>query len=216
MSMLAMAAAILPFAQSAIVEIERAEQERLNACIEQVDEDAEQAYEDSLRWLGEGARPAARYCNALAIIGLGNYKEGAARLEELANAPDAGGESDRALYLAQSGNAWVTAGYPDAAVTTLSNALKLAPNDADIRTDRAAAYLMLEKWQPAIDDLDRALATYPNDIEALQLRARAHLNLDNLQLAENDMSRALLLDNRNIDTLVLRGDIREAKRLAEE
>ena len=120
MSMLAMAAAILPFAQSAIVEIERAEQERLNACIEQVDEDAEQAYEDSLRWLGEGARPAARYCNALAIIGLGNYKEGAARLEELANAPDAGGESDRALYLAQSGNAWVTAGYPDAAVTTLS------------------------------------------------------------------------------------------------
>ncbi len=75
---------------------------------------------------------------------------------------------------------------------------------------------MLEKWQPAIDDLDRALATYPNDIEALQLRARAHLNLDNLQLAESDMSRALLLDNRNIDTLVLRGDIREAKRLAEE
>jgi hypothetical protein len=28
------------------------------------------------------------------------------------------------------------------------------------------------------------------------------------------MSRALLLDNRDIDTLVLRGDIREAKRLA--
>lgn len=216
MSVLAMALAILPVSQSAIANIERAEQERLNACIDQVDADAEQAYEDSLRWLGEGARPAARYCNALAIIGLGNYKEGAARLEELAVAPDAGGEADRALYLAQSGNAWLSAGYPDAAITTLTNALKLAPTDADVRTDRAAAYLMVEEWQPAVDDLDLALSRYPNDLEALRLRARAHLNLQDLEKAEADMSRAMFLDARDIDTLVLRGDIREAKRLAEE
>ena len=216
MSVLAMALAILPVSQSAIANIERAEQERLNACIDQVDADAEQAYEDSLRWLGEGARPAARYCNALAIIGLGNYKEGAARLEELAVAPDAGGEADRALYLAQSGNAWLSAGYPDAAITTLTNALKLAPTDADVRTDRAAAYLMVEEWQPAGDDIDLALSRYPNDLEALRLRARAHLNLQDLEKAEADMSRAMFLDARDIDTLVLRGDIREAKRLAEE
>ncbi|MEE2877675.1 MAG: tetratricopeptide repeat protein [Pseudomonadota bacterium] len=214
MSFLAMAVALLPLGQSAVVDIARAEQERLNACIELVDKDAEEAYEDSLRWLGEGARPAARYCNALSIIGMGNYKEGAARLEELANAPDAGGKSDRAIYLAQSGNAWLTAGYADAAVTALTNALKLAPTDADIRTDRAAAYLMVEEYDSAIADLDKALATYPNDIEALRMRARAHLNQDDLEKAEVDMSRALLLDNRDIDTLVLRGDIREAKRLA--
>ena len=216
MSVLAMALAILPVSQSAIANIERAEQERLNACIEQTEEDAEQAYEESLRWLGEGARPAARYCNALAIIGLGNYREGAARLEELAVAPDAGGEADRALYLAQSGNAWLTAGYPDAAITALTNSLKLAPNDADVRTDRAAAYLMTDEWQPAINDLNEALARYPNDIDALRLRARAQLNLDNLDEAEADMNRAMFLDARDIDTLVLRGDIREAKRLAEE
>ncbi|MEQ8557558.1 MAG: tetratricopeptide repeat protein [Henriciella sp.] len=216
MSLLAMALTVLPFSQSAIEEIERAEQERLNACIELVGKNPEDAYEEGLRWLGEGATPAARYCTANALIGLGNYKEGAARLEELANAPDAGGEADRALYLAQSGNAWLTAGYPEAAVTTLTNALKLAPNDADIRVDRAAAYLMNEKWEPAIADLDQALARYPNDIEALRLRSRAHLNLENLDKAETDMSRALFLDGRNVDTLVLRGDIREAKRLAEE
>lgn len=216
MSLLAMALAILPVSQSAIAAIEQAEQERLNACIELADEDAEAAYEEGLRWLGEGGTPSARYCTAVALLGLGNYREGAARLEELANAPDAGSEADRALYLAQSGNAWMTAGYPDAAVTTLTNAIKLAPNDADIRTDRAAAYLLLEKWQPAIDDLDMALSAYPNDIEALRLRARAYLNLENLEKAESDMSRALLLDTRNIDTLVLRGDIREAKRLAVE
>ncbi|WP_300380513.1 hypothetical protein [Henriciella sp.] len=216
MSLLAMALAVLPVSQSAVAEIERAEQERLNACIELVDEDPEAAYEESLRWLGEGAVPPARHCNALAMIGLENYKEGAARLEELANAPDAGGEADRALYLAQSGNAWLTAGYPDAAVTTLTNALKLAPNDGDVRKDRAAAYLMKDEWQKAISDLDRSLARYPNDVEALQFRARANLNLDRLDAAEADMSKALLLDGENIDTLVLRGDIREAKRLADE
>lgn len=216
MSVLAIALTMLPVSQSAIEQIERAEEERLDACIELVDEDPDAAYEEGLRWLGEGATPPARYCTAVALIGLGNYREGAARLEDLANAPDAGGEADRALYLAQSGNAWLTAGYADAAVTTLTNALKLAPNDPDVRIDRAAAYLLLDEWQPAIDDLDKALSRYPNDIEALRLRSRAYLNLENLDKAEADMSRALVLDGRNIDTLVLRGEIREAKRLAVE
>ena len=216
MSLLAMAMAVLPVSQSAVAEIERAEQERLNQCIELVDEDPEAAYEESLRWLGEGAVPPARHCNALAMIGLENYKEGAARLEELANAPDAGGTGDRALYLAQSGNAWLSAGYPDAAITTLTNALKLAPNDGDVHQDRAAAYLMKDEWEKAITDLDTSLEKNPNDIEALRFRARAFLNLDRLDRAEADMSKALLLDNTNIDTLVLRGDIREAKRLAED
>jgi len=216
MSLLAIALTVLPVSQSAIEQIEAAEQARLNACIEQVDEDPEAAYEEGLRWMGEGATPPARYCTAVALLGLGNYREGAARLEELANAPDAGSEADRALYLAQSGNAWLTAGYPDAAVTALTNALKLAPNDADVRIDRAAAYLLIDEWQTAIEDLDKALARYPNDIEALRMRSRANLNQDKLDKAEADMSRALLLDGRDVDTLVLRGEIREAKRLAAE
>ena len=52
--------------------------------------------------------------------------------------------------------------------------------------------------------------------DALQMRASAHLEKDDLQAAEADINKALLLDGDNIDTLVLRGDIREAKRLAEE
>ncbi|WP_158085537.1 tetratricopeptide repeat protein [Henriciella aquimarina] len=214
MSLLAITLAVLPVSQSAIAEIEKAEQARLNACIELSQEDPDEAYEDSLRWLGEGATPPARYCNAVAIIGKGNYKEGAARLEELANAPDAGGMKDRALYLAQSGNAWLTAGYPDAAVTTLTNAIKLAPEDADVRTDRAAAYFSLEKYEEAIEDLDKSLNIYPNQVDALQLRARSWLKLEELDKAEADMNRAMVIDGKNIDTLVLRGDIREAKRLA--
>lgn len=214
MSILAIAISLLPVSQSAIADIERAEQKRLNECITLSEEDAEAAYEESLRWLGEGARPRARYCNAIALLGLENYQEAAARLEELANAPDAGGVSDRALYLAQSGNAWLTAGYPEAAVTTLTNAIKLTPKDSDLYIDRGAAYLTLKRWQEGIDDLDVAIEAQPRNVEALQLRSRAWLNLEEYDKAEADMKAALAIDAENIDTLVLRGDIREAKRLA--
>jgi tetratricopeptide (TPR) repeat protein len=215
MSLIALTILALPFSQSSTADIVRAEQTRLNECIALSEEDAETAYEDSLRWLGEGARPAARYCNAMAILGMGNYREAAARLEELANAPDAGGLDDRAIYLAQAGNAWLLGGYSDAAIVTLTNALKIASSDPDILTDRGAAYLGTERYEEAIDDLDKALDIVPNAVETLQMRARAHLAQDNLDAAEADMNRALLLDRTNIDTLVLRGDVREAKRLAE-
>ncbi len=209
-----MAFAAVTLGQTSVADIARGEQARLNACISLAETDAETAYEDSLRWLGEGARPAARYCQAMALIGLGNYREAAAGLEELANAENSGSLQDRAIYLAQSGNAWLAAGYLDAAVVTLTNALKLAPEDAGIRADRAAAYLGLEQWEEALADLDMALTKSPNSIDALQMRARAHLNLDQLDKAELDVNKALLLDRKNLDTLVLRGDVREAKRLA--
>ncbi|MEQ9315191.1 MAG: hypothetical protein RLN72_05020 [Henriciella sp.] len=216
MGLAALAIFLLPMSQSSISDIKAAEQARLNACIQLADEDPEAAFEESLAWLGEGARPAARYCNAVALIGLGNYREAAARFEELANAPDAGGLADRAIYLAQAGNAWLTAGYPDAALVALDNAVKIAESDPDIRIDRAAANLLLGNWNQAITDASVALETYPNNVEALQIRSRAWLNLENLANAEADMGRALIIDGTNIDTLVLRGDVREAKRLSEE
>lgn len=214
MSILALALGVMPMAQSATADIARAEQARLNTCIELTETDAEAAFEESLRWLGEGARPRARYCNALAIMALGNYSEGAARLEELANAPDAGSMEDRAIYLAQSGNAWLTAGYPDAAITTLTNAIKLQPEDAGVLADRGAAYLAQGQWEKALGDLNVSLGIQPAQVDVLQMRSRAYLNLERLNDAEADMERALKLDERNIDTLVLRGDIREAKRVA--
>lgn len=214
MSLLAIAIAALPMSQSSITAIRGAELERLNECIALADQDAEAAFEESLAWLGEGGRPAARYCNAMAIMALGNYKEGAARLEELANAPDAGGIEDRAIYLAQAGNAWLTAEYPDAALVAFDNAVKLAPDNADIRIDRAATYLVLGQSNQAVEDLNFALDQRPNNAEALRMRGRAWLDLENFDNAEADMTRSLVLDDKNIDTLLLRGDIREARRLA--
>lgn len=206
---------LLPISQSASEDIARAETQRLQACIEKAETMPEEAFEDSLAWLGNGNRPKARYCNAVALLALDRLEEGAARLEALATAPDAIEVDDRILYLAQAGNAWLAGNYPDAAIVALSEALKLERDDPDIFKDRAAAYLAIERWMEGMDDLNAALELRPEDAEALSLRARAHLATENLRAAKADMEEALTIEPENIDILVLRGEIREAIRLSE-
>ena len=189
------------------------ESERLARCLDLVESEPQTAYEDALAWLGQGGRPPARHCAAVALIAIGHVEEGAARLEALANAPDAGGIEERAHYLALSGNAWLTAGLPDAALVTLNNALRLSPDNAGLLKDRASARLALEQWQQAVTDLNSALEIVPNDPEALELRARAYLAMERFDAALADVNAARLAAPDDIDLLVLRGDIREAKRL---
>ena len=204
-----------PMMQTASADIARAEQVRLEACLEKSESAPEEAYEDSLAWLSSGNRPKARYCNAVSLLALDRLEEGAARLEALATAPDAISAEDRTNYLVQAGNAWLSANYPDAAIVALTDALKLERDDAEIYKDRAAAYLATERWIEGVDDLNIALEKAPADAEALSLRARAHLASDNLRAAKADMEAALNYDPENIDLLVLRGDVREAIRLSE-
>lgn len=202
---LALACAAPAFAQT--------EEEKLEQCVEQIDRDAEVAYQDGLTWLSKGNRPAARHCTALALIALGEEAEGAARLEELANAPDAGGLDVRAVYLAQSGNAWLMAGMPDAAIVTLTNALKLRPNDGELHKDRARAHLMLRSWQEAATDLDRAMILSAGDAEAYRMRGHALMKLGKLEEAWRDVEAAMTLAPTDVNVVVLRGEVREAMRL---
>ncbi|MEO1321681.1 MAG: hypothetical protein AAFV59_01610 [Pseudomonadota bacterium] len=205
---------LLPVSQSALADIARAEQERLDRCLEKTVSAPSEAYEDSLAWLTSGNRPKARYCNAVALMAMDRLEEGAARLEALATAPDAIELADRNKFLAQAGNAWLAANYPEAAIVALTDAIKLDDDNPLVYKDRAAAYLALERWVEGVDDLNAALAMRPNDAEALSLRARAHLATDDLQSAKADMEAALVNDPENLDILVLRGEIREAIRLS--
>jgi tetratricopeptide (TPR) repeat protein len=198
----------------------KAEAARLNACVEKIETDPEDAYEDGIKWIYEGNRPPARQCTAMALIELGQLQkkpdlvsEGAARLEELANAKDAGDIDQRAIYLTQAGNAWMLARSPDAAVVTLTNALKLKPKDADLFKDRARAQMMMEKWPDAIKDIDAALVVSPGDGEAYQLRAQADLSNGQIQDATNDIKQARKIDPKDVPAVVLRGKIVEARRL---
>jgi Flp pilus assembly protein TadD len=191
---------------------QQSEADRLQACLDRIDRDAEAAYQDGLAWMAAGNRPAARHCTALALIALGQEAEGAARLEQLANAKDGGSLEERGVYLAQSGNAWLLARMPDAAVVTLGNAIKLRPSDGELRKDRARAYIALKKWSEAGADLDASIQLSPGDGEAHRLRAFALLQVELFDGAWRDVEQALKLSPQDVEAAVLRGDIREAMR----
>ncbi len=216
MSLSALAIVLLPLSQSVSADIARDEQLRLTQCLEATETAPLEAYEDSLAWLQNGNRPKARYCNAMALLSLEKYEEGAARLEALATAPDAIELDKRAQYMAQAGNAWLTANYPDAAIVSLSEALRLLPDNHELYKDRAAAYLATAKWVESVEDLNIVLGKVPSDAEALRMRAKAHLETENLNAAYADIQESLIYEPTNLDTLVLRGEVREAIRLTRE
>ena len=206
------AIAIIALGQSAAGQAARAdEQLRLQQCVAKIQENPEEAYEDGLAWVNEGGRPFARQCTALALVELGHEAEGAVRLEDLANAANGGSIAQRVLYLTQSGNAWLLAGKPEAALVTLENALRLNPTDPHLHADRAAAYIALEQWPKAEFDLDLALQSLSNDKEVLRMRAETRLQRGDLSGARNDMQNALAIDRTDIKTLNLRGRIRLAE-----
>jgi len=213
MSIIAASIFIVFTGQTAVVDTLRDEQARLNACIERTLSEPIEAYEDSLAWLNEGARPAAQYCSALALAALGKNREAAARLETLANLEGSGTLATRAVYLTQAGNAWLAAGLPDEAIVTLTNALKLSRTDPALYKDRAAAFILAERWRESLSDLNEALTLNPADAEAYRLRALAYLQQNQPEYALTDIETSLRYDGENIETLLLRGEVNEAIRL---
>ena len=192
------------------------EDDRLQACIDKTATDAENAYEDGIAWMMQTGTAASRHCTALALVALGQEEEGAARLETLANAKDGGTMEQRGIYLAQAGNAWPMAGAPEAAVTTLTNALKISPKDADLHKDRARAYLAMKKWKEGGQDLDVAIELSPGDVDAYLMRGRALLQMKRYDDALKDAERAMKQAPKNVDAIVLRGDILEAQQTSAE
>lgn len=203
-------------AQTATSELIRAdEKKRLQACIEKLDADPENAFEDAITWQSEGGTANARYCVARALIALEKFEEGAMRLEELAVSRTlAITVEDRALYMAQAGNAWLLASLPEEAIIALSESIRFNAFNAELYQDRARAYLMQQKWVDGEADLDKALEIQPGDLQSYILRGRARLAQNRLDDAWSDVEQGMSIDITNVDLLVLRGDVREAKRMA--
>ncbi|MEO1028913.1 MAG: tetratricopeptide repeat protein [Pseudomonadota bacterium] len=203
-------------AQQTVREIQNDDRARLQACIDKIETDADDAYEDSLAWLAEGSRPPARHCRALALIALGQLEDGAAKLESLAAAPDAGSLDQRALYLSQASSAWLQAGAFEAATVSLSEAIRLRPSETSFYIDRALANIALKNFIPAREDLNEALGREPDNSDAYRLRAQVNLNEERFTDAVDDIEQALAIDPLNVDVALLRGEIREAIRLNAE
>lgn len=200
-------------AEQVINEIRADDRARLQACIDKIETDPEEAYEDGLAWLSEGSRPPARHCRALALVALGQFEDAASRLESLAAAPDAGSLDQRALYMSQASSAWLQARRFQEAVVSLTEAIRLRPSETAFYIDRALANIALENFIPAREDLNEALGRQPDNSDAYRLRAQVSLEEKKFSAALDDIESALGIDPSNVDIALLRGEIREAIRL---
>ncbi len=179
-------------------------------CLELTRVDAEAARSLAERWERSGGGEAARHCNALAILGLGDAARAAERLETLAGRSEAPAAARAAVY-GQAAEAWTMANQPGRAFAATTLGLILMPDDLDLLTDRAMTLVALGRTLEAISDLDRVLSIQPRRVEALVLRAAARRRLDRIAEAEADTARALQLDPDSAEALLERGILRQLR-----
>ena len=164
----------------------------------------EEAFETALAWGDRGGGAGAKHCAAVALFTGGHYREAAERMERLAEGLRAEA-AVRAKLLAQSAQAWHQAGEIARAHAAQTVALKLAPRDPDLLTDRAMVLAESGRYWEAIDDLNLALEIDRGDVESLVLRASAYRYVDALELARQDLDRALELSPNNPEALLESG-----------
>lgn len=194
--------------------LEPTESERYDACMALTRRDSMMAFEQALNWQDQGGGPPAKHCAAAALIAMKQYKEGAARMEALAQEikqPE--WEMVRVGALAQAGQAWLLAGDTNHAYAAQSAALQLAPQDPELWIDRGQTLATAKNYKEAIQDFDKALTLDPERADALMFRASTWRYMEDLKRARSDIDKALKLRPTDPDALVERGNI---KRLAED
>jgi len=162
-------------------------------------------------WHDRGGAHPSDHCFALALIGLGQYKLAATRLEQLAQVMVRAPVSLRAQVLDQAGQAWLLAGDAGRAYATGGAALGLRPDDPDLLVDRAEAAGAAGWYDKAIADLDRVLKIAPRRVDALVFRASAFRVQERLDPALADIDRAVSLAPDSVPALLERGNIRRLR-----
>ncbi|HXP06192.1 MAG TPA: tetratricopeptide repeat protein [Stellaceae bacterium] len=188
-----------------------ADEATYDRCLDLAKSDPGAARDMAEHWQSRGGAHPADHCYAVALVGLKQYKEGATRLEALAQAMVHAPNSLRAEVLDQASQAWLLAGDPARAYAADTAALGLLPNDADILVDRAEAAGSQGWYDKALADLDRALKADPNRVDGLVYRATAYRQLGKLDEAFADISRAVDLSPDSVAALLERGDILRLK-----
>ena len=186
-----------------------AEDERYDKCMTMIADDPEGAEAIATSWQVAGGGDAATHCQALAAIATGEPEAGAKMLETLAR----GGKMTgliRAVLLGQAAEARLMVDQAEPALKDTTEALAIAPDDADLLINRANAYDSLGRSNEAIEDLNRALSQDPSRGDALVLRASVWRRMDKLTEARSDIAKALALDPEDAEALLERGILREA------
>jgi tetratricopeptide (TPR) repeat protein len=180
-------------------------------CLKLAETDPSAARDLAEHWQSHGGAHPADHCYAVALVGLGQYKEGATRLENLAKTMDHAPNSLRAGVLDQAAQAWLLSGDAARAYAADTAALNLLPGDPDMLVDRAEAAGSEGWYDKAAADLDRVLMSDPNRIDALIYRASANRELGKLDVALTDIDKAVSLAPNSVSALLERGDILRLK-----
>ncbi len=167
-----------------------------------------EGFDSALGWATVGGGGGARHCAAVGLIGLGQYRDAAQRLERLAADLRSENLALSLDVLVQAGQAWLLAGETARAHTVQSAALDIDPDDVELLLDRSITLATAKNYWAAVDDLNRALELAPGRPELLILRASAYRILDALELAREDIAVALTRAPNNPDALLERGILR--------
>jgi tetratricopeptide (TPR) repeat protein len=159
-------------------------------------------------WQQHGGGHPAWHCRAVALFGLGHYREAAAGLDALAQAMARDPASLRAGALDQAGQAWLMAGDPMRAYADCGAAVALRPNDPGLLIDEAETAAAASYYGKAVGALDRVLAADPKRLDALIYRAAAYRALHRLGPALADIQAALAEAPNSVPALLERGNIR--------
>jgi len=188
---------------------------RHEACLDEISDNPEAAYETALTWQNEGGGFRAQHCIAMALFGLGRTELAAHRLEHLGRYPHSVTDSQKADYYFEASGFWIIAEDYEKAKAAANAGLELRPEHIDLLIARARAKAALQNYDAAKKDLDQALTLAPHRADSYRYRADLHLKQNNYDAALRDIEKSFSLDDAQVETAVLRGDIREAMRKAE-
>lgn len=185
-------------------------------CMKLAREDPAAARDVAEKWRDRGGGHPADHCFAVVLIGLGQYRPAASRLEKLAQAMVHAPAPLRAEVLGQAAQSWLLAGDPARAYAADGAALALRPADgdlavADLLVDRAEAAGSAGWYDKALADLERVLKADPARVDALIYRASAYRALSRLDPALAEIDKALNLAPNSVPALLERGNIRRLR-----
>jgi tetratricopeptide (TPR) repeat protein len=184
-------------------------------CLQLSRKQPDKAIEMAGKWIGLGGGEAAKHCQALALVGLKEWGEGALRLEELARESKQG-SSVRANMLAQAGHAWVLQGELSRAYAAQTTAIQIipqgTPQHVELLLDRAGTLAEAGEYDDALKDVTAALKIQPNNPQIMAFRASANRLRGNLEEAMADAERAVALGPQNVAALLERGNMYRMER----
>jgi tetratricopeptide (TPR) repeat protein len=159
-------------------------------------------------WQQRGGGHPAWHCRAVALFGLGRYREAANSFDALAQAMALAPAALRAGVLDQAGQAWLLAGDPVRAYADCGAAVALRPDDPELLVDEAETAAAASYYNKAVEALDRVLEADPKRLDALIYRAAAYRALHRLGPALADIQNALATAPNSVPALLERGNIR--------